>query len=153
MAFPYYTTILLVVRSLAARASLLQQSNNTFSLSSASFIPGFVTLTWFWYESDSINKLFLFLGHLQGFTLHFLEANASDVFPEDANLKTFETRNRTLRSKIAEELEIYRLYNITIAARTAKGTGPPSESFVVRTYGEGQSSELKVFSALSWTLD
>ena len=91
--------------------------------------------------------------HLQGFTLHFLEANASDVFPEDANLKTFETRNRTLRSKIAEELEIYRLYNITIAARTAKGTGPPSESFVVRTYGEGQSSELKVFSALSWTLD
>ena len=95
----------------------------------------------------------LVLGHLQGFTLHFLEANASDVFPEDANLKTFETRNRTLRSKIAEELEIYRLYNITIAARTAKGTGPPSESFVVRPYGEGQSSELKVFSALSWTLD
>ena len=38
----------------------------------------------------------LVLGHLQGFTLHFLEANVSDVFPEDANLKTFETRNRTL---------------------------------------------------------
>ena len=95
----------------------------------------------------------LVLGRLQGFTLYFQEANASDIFPEEANLKTFETRNKTLRSKIAAELKIYRLYNITIAARTAKGTGPTNESFVVRTYGEGQSSELKVFSALSWTLD
>ena len=90
----------------------------------------------------------LVLGHLQGFTLYFLEANASDVFPEDANLKTFETRNKTLRNKIAEELEIYRLYNITIAARTAKGTGPTSNSFVVRTHGEGQLIELKVLALL-----
>ena len=79
----------------------------------------------------------LVLGRLQGFTLYFQEANASDIFPEEANLKTFETRNKTLRSKIAAELKIYRLYNITIAARTAKGTGPTNESFVVRTHGEG----------------
>ena len=39
----------LTVRSRGARASLLQQSKNIFSLSSASFIPGFVTWTGFLY--------------------------------------------------------------------------------------------------------
>ena len=39
----------LTVRSRGARASLLQQSKNIFSLSSASFIPGFVTWTRFLY--------------------------------------------------------------------------------------------------------
>ena len=51
-------------------------------------------------------------------------------------LRTHNTDTR--RSTLVGGLEIYRLYNISIAARTVKGAGPTNESVVVRTHGEGQ---------------
>ncbi len=75
------------------------------------------------------------LGILQGFVLYILEANASDSFTKDAILRRHHTDTR--RSAVVEGLEIFRLYNITIAARTVKGAGPTNESVIVRTDGEG----------------
>ncbi|XP_078352309.1 uncharacterized protein LOC144637005 [Oculina patagonica] len=74
------------------------------------------------------------LGHLQGFVLYILEANASDFFPQDAVLRTHDTDTR--RSTTIGGLEIFRLYNISIAARTVKGAGPINESVIVRTDGD-----------------
>ena len=74
-------------------------------------------------------------GNLQGFRLYFLEANASDFFPDDAILLTY--KKGTRRSTRVGGLEIFRLYNISVAARTDKGAGPTNESVVVRTHGEG----------------
>ena len=78
----------------------------------------------------------LVLGNLQGFLLYFKEANASDFFSDDAILRTHYTDTR--RSTRVGGLEIFRLYNISVAARTVKGPGPTNESVVVRTHGEGQ---------------
>ena len=75
------------------------------------------------------------LGYLEGFLLYFSEANASDFFTDDAILTTHNTDNR--RSTRVGGLEIFRLYNISIAARTVKGPGPTNESVIVRTHGEG----------------
>ena len=97
----------------------------------------------FWEYDDNPR---LVLGYLQGFTLYFLEANASDVFLEGANLISVPTDNK--RSRVVDGLKIYRLYNITIAARTVKGSGPTNGSVVVRTHGEGQWTVLKVLARL-----
>ena len=77
----------------------------------------------------------LVLGNLHGFLLYLLEANASDFFPEDATLRAYYIDTR--RSNRVGGLEIFRLYNISVAARTVKGPGPTFESVVVRTHGEG----------------
>ena len=77
----------------------------------------------------------LVLGYLQGFLLYVLEANASDFFPDDAIVTTH--YRGTSRSTRVGGLEIFRLYNISVAARTVKGPGPTNESVVVRTHGEG----------------
>lgn len=78
----------------------------------------------------------LVLGYLQGFTLYIIEANASDFFTDDAIVQSYHTDTR--RSTIVDGLKIFRLYNISIAARTVKGVGPRSESVAVRTHGEGE---------------
>ena len=75
------------------------------------------------------------LGVLQGFTLYFQQANASDVFTDNGQLLTY-TRGVN-RSTIIDGLEIFRLYNISIVARNSKGVGPTNESVIVRTHGEG----------------
>lgn len=85
-----------------------------------------------WYYNDDPR---LVLGTLEGFLLYFLEANASDYFTEDAAVTTHYTDTR--RSTRVGGLKIFRLYNISIAARTVKGPGPTNESVVVRTHGEG----------------
>lgn len=86
-----------------------------------------------WAYNDNPRQV---LGYLQGFVLYILEANESDFFTDSAILRTHDTDTR--RSTIVGGLEIYRLYNISIAARTVKGVGPTNESVVVRTNGEGQ---------------
>ena len=88
-------------------------------------------MTW-----DYIEDHRLVLGNLQGFLLYFLEANASDYFPDDKTLRTYYTDTR--RSIRVGELEIFRLYNISVAARTIKGAGPRNDSVIVRTHGEGK---------------
>lgn len=87
----------------------------------------------FWDYVENPRKV---LGNLKGFSLYVLEANRSDVFTDDAKSRTFDTDTR--RNYQFGGLEIFRLYNISIAARTVKGVGPTNESVVVRTYGEGQ---------------
>ena len=77
----------------------------------------------------------LVLGDLLGFSLYFLEANASDFFPDDV-IATRHYRG-TSRSARVGGLEIFRLYNISVAAVTVKGPGPTNESVVVRTHGKG----------------
>ena len=78
----------------------------------------------------------LVLGNLQGFVLYILEANANDFFPDDAILRTYYTDTR--RRTRVRGLEIFRLYNISVAARTTKGDGPRNDSVIVRTHGEGK---------------
>ena len=78
----------------------------------------------------------LVLGDLTGFWLYFLEANASDLFPDDA-IATRHHRG-TSRSARVGGLQIFRLYNISVAARTTKGDGPRNDSVIVRTHGEGK---------------
>ena len=90
-----------------------------------------IEVTWGYNEDPR-----LVLGDLQGFLLYFLEANASDYFTENSVLKTHNTDTR--RSTRVGGLEIFRLYNISVAARTAKGHGPRNESVIIRTHGEGQ---------------
>ena len=68
--------------------------------------------------------------------LYVLEANASDFFPDDAKLRTYYTDTR--RSTRLRGLEIFRLYNISVAARTIKGAGPRNDYVIVRTHGEGE---------------
>ena len=77
----------------------------------------------------------LTLGLLQGFTLYIQEADANDVFPDDGRVYTHE-RNLEKSTNVGG-LKIFRLYNISIAARTDKGVGPTNESVIVRTNGEG----------------
>ena len=86
----------------------------------------------FWDYTENPRQV---LGNLQGFLLYISEANASDVFTDDAILTTHSTDTR--RSTRVGGLEIFRLYNISIAARTVKGHGPTNESVIVRTHGEG----------------
>jgi len=85
---------------------------------------------------DYVEDPRLVLGNLQGFLLYFLEANASDYFPDDKTLRTHYTYTR--RSTRVGGLEIFRRYNISVAARTVKGAGPRNDSVIVRTHGEGK---------------
>ena len=87
-------------------------------------------MNWDYHEQPRLT-----LGPLQGFTLYLHEANASDVFTADGRVRT-PTINLVNSTQIGG-LEIFRLYNITIAARTNKGAGPINESVIVRTNGEG----------------
>jgi len=89
-----------------------------------------IEVTWNYIEDPR-----LVLGNLQGFLLYVLEANASDFFADDAILRTDYTD--TGRSTRVGGLEIFRLYNISVAARTVKGPGPRNDSVIVRTHGEG----------------
>ena len=78
----------------------------------------------------------LVLGKLSGFSLYLLEANAGDFFPDDAIAITH--HRGTSRSARVGGLEIFRLYNISVAARTTKGDGPRNGSVIIRTHGEGE---------------
>ena len=78
----------------------------------------------------------LVLGNLLGFLVYFIEANASNFFPNNAILRTHYTDTR--RSTRVGGLEIFRIYNISVAARTVKGVGPKYVSVIARTHGEGE---------------
>ena len=105
--------------------------NSPFNLTAHNVSSSEIEVTWDYIEDPS-----LVLGDLQGFLLYVLEANASDYFTEYAVLTTQYTDTR--RSTRVGGLEIFRLYNISVAAHTVKGPGPTNESVIVRTHGEGQ---------------
>ena len=88
-------------------------------------------MTW-----DYIEDPRLVLGNLQGFLLSVLQANVSDFFPDDAISRSYYTDTR--RTTRVGGLEIFRLYDISVAARTVKGAGPRNGSVIVRTHGEGK---------------
>lgn len=92
----------------------------------------------------------LVLGDLSGFTLYLHEANADDVFTSNGQLLTY-VRGIN-RSTLIDGLEIFRLYNVSIAARTNKGEGPVNESVIVRTHGKGMYFLVKIFTSFSTCL-
>ena len=104
--------------------------NSPDSLAAHNVSSSVIQVNWNYYEEPRLT-----LGHLLGFTLYIREANASDVFTADGRLLTND--RGLVNSTQITELKIYRLYNITIAARTNKGVGPTNESVIVRTDGEG----------------
>ena len=70
--------------------------------------------------------------------MYVLEANASDFFPDDAiATRQYRTVQEYSRSARVGGLQIFRLYNISVAAFTVKGPGPRNNSVIVRTHGEG----------------
>ena len=92
----------------------------------------------------------LVLGDLSGFTLYLHEANADDAFTSNGQLLTY-VRGIN-RSTLIDGLEIFRLYNVSIAARTNKGEGPLNESVIVRTHGKGMFFLVKIFTSFSTCL-
>ena len=92
----------------------------------------------------------LVLGDLSGFTLYLHEANADDVFTSNGQLLTY-VRGIN-RSTLIDGREIFRLYNVSIAARTNKGEGPVNESVIVRTHGKGMFFLVKIFTSFSTCL-
>ena len=92
----------------------------------------------------------LVLGDLSGFTLYLHEANADDAFTSNGQLLTY-VRGIN-RSTLIDGLEIFRLYNVSIAARTNKGEGPINESVIVRTHGKGMYFLVKILTSFSTCL-
>lgn len=92
----------------------------------------------------------LVLGDLSGFTLYLHEANADDAFTSNGQLLTY-VRGIN-RSTLIDGLEIFRLYNVSIAARTNKGEGPINESVIVRTHGKGVYLLVKILTSFSTCL-
>ena len=92
----------------------------------------------------------LVLGDLSGFTLYLHEANADDAFTSNGQLLTY-VRGIN-RSTLIDGLEIFRLYNVSIAARTNKGEGPINESVIVRTHGKGMYFLVKILTPFSTCL-
>lgn len=92
----------------------------------------------------------LVLGDLSGFTLYLHEANADDAFTSNGQLLPY--IRGINRSTLVDGLKIFRLYNVSIAARTNKGEGPINESVVVRTHGKGMYLLAKIFTSFSTCL-
>ena len=105
--------------------------NSPYNLASHNVSSRAINVSWDYNDNPR-----LVLGYLQGFVLYIMEANASDFFTDDAIIQSYHIDTR--RSTIVNGLKIFRLYNISIAARTDKGVGPRSESVVVRTHGKGE---------------
>lgn len=92
----------------------------------------------------------LVLGDLSGFKLYLHEASADDAFTSNGQLLTY-VRGIN-RSTLIDRLEIFRLYNVSIAARTNKGEGPINESVIVRTHGKGMYFLVKILTSISTCL-
>ena len=92
----------------------------------------------------------LVLGDLSGYTLYLQVANADDAFTSNGQLLTY-VRGIN-RSTLIDGLEIFRLYNVSIAAQTNKGEGPIDESVIVRTHGKGMYLPVKSFASFSTCL-